>query len=88
MSIDYMLSAFASYNNLKNEDREFITHLKEAYESKLYKHLSFPLIKIILKNYSDIFAHQKSRTGFSLLNFVLKYVRKVKQYSPGPSSLK
>jgi len=82
MSIDYMLSSFASYNNLKNEDREFIINLKEAYESKLYKNISFPLIKIILKNYSDIFAHQKSRTGFSLLNFVLKYVRKVKQHSP------
>jgi glycosyltransferase involved in cell wall biosynthesis len=86
IAIDHMLSSFASYNNLKNEDREFVTNLKEAYKSKLYKNISFPLIKIILKNYSDVFAHQKSRAGFSLLNFVLKYVRKVKQYSPGLSS--
>jgi glycosyltransferase involved in cell wall biosynthesis len=88
IATDYMLSCFALYNNLKNEDREFIINLKDAYESKLSKNISFPLIKIILKNYSDIFAHQKSRTGFPLLNFVLKYVRKVKQYSQGLSSPK
>jgi glycosyltransferase involved in cell wall biosynthesis len=81
IAIEHMLSSFALYTNLKNEDREFIINLKDAYESKLYKNISFPLIKIILKNYSDIFAHQRSRTGISLLNFVLKYVRKIKQHS-------
>lgn len=77
-TIDQMLSAFASYKNLKNEDKIFIVRLRNAYKQGLYQKRAIPLIRLILNNYKELFANQKIRKGLSLLNFARKYARKVK----------
>lgn len=80
-AIDQMLSAFAEYKHFKNDDRLFVTRLRDAYKADLYKYNTIPLTKTILKHYSDLFCYHKKRTGFSLLNFALKYASKVKKYA-------
>jgi glycosyltransferase involved in cell wall biosynthesis len=77
-AIEHMLSAFASYKNLKNEDKIFIVRLRNAYKEGLYQKRGIPIIRMILNNYKELFANQKIRKGLSLLNFARKYARKVK----------
>jgi glycosyltransferase involved in cell wall biosynthesis len=77
-AIAHMLSAFASYKNLTNEDKIFIVRLRNAYKEGLYQKRGIPLIRMILNNYKELFANQKIRKGLSLLNFARKYALKVK----------
>lgn len=78
-AIDQVLSAFSGYKHLKSDDRLFISGLKKAYKADLYSHKPVPLIKTILKHYDDLFCYHKKRTGFSLLNFAVKYAYKIKK---------
>jgi glycosyltransferase involved in cell wall biosynthesis len=80
-TIDQVISAFSEYKHLKNDDRLFVTSLRDAYKADLYKQNIIPLIKTILKHYNHLFCYHKKRTGFSLLNFALKYASKVKEHA-------
>ena len=77
-TIDVMLSAFGAYKNLGSNDKAFIEQLKNAYRLNLSGHNSFPLLRLVLKYYKELFPNQKKRKGLSLLNFAFKYTRKVK----------
>lgn len=77
-TIDTMLSAFAAYKHLNKHDEIFITRLKNAYRLNLSRQGTIPLCRIIYKHYAGLFPYQKKRKGLSLLNFALKYTRKVK----------
>jgi len=80
-AIASMLSAFVWYKHLKEEDKRFITRLKNAYEWAMSNKRTLPLVKMIFDRYPQLFANHKTRKGLSLLNFALKYARKVKRYS-------
>ena len=78
-TIDVMLSAFASYKDLANDDKIFIEELKNAYKLNLSGRNSTYLITIILKYYEELFPNQKRRKRLSLLNFAFKYAKKAKK---------
>ena len=78
-TIENMLSSFATYKELAYCDKVFIEELKNAYILNLSSNKPIPLIKIIFKHYTELFPNGKKRNLFSLLNFALKYARKVKK---------
>ncbi len=71
------LTAFETYSELKSEDREFISSLKNAFQLRLKYPYSIPMVKIIFKNYDILFSESKPRRGISRLNFAMKNSRKV-----------
>jgi hypothetical protein len=72
-----MLSAFIKYEHLSYADNLFIVALKKAFKKNLNRKGSLPLLMIIYKHYAELFPYHKKRKGLSLLNFALKYTRKV-----------
>ncbi|MBC7914363.1 MAG: glycosyltransferase [Pyrinomonadaceae bacterium] len=69
------LNAFLSYKGLKPEDKLFIETLKDSYLKKT-RGFSVNLFRIIMSRYDELFLNKK-RKGLSLLNFALKFSRKI-----------
>lgn len=81
ISIDNMLSAFASYKNLETADSLFIARLRDAWKHNVSGENPLPLIKLIANHYNDLFVNHKSRKGFSRINFAFKYARNTRKYA-------
>lgn len=69
------LKVFLEYPDLKNDEREYISKLYNAFILK-QNNYSAPLFKILLRDYDDLFAHAKARKGFSKLNFAYRSSKK------------
>jgi hypothetical protein len=72
-NITGMLNAFSAYRNIKPEDKVFIEKLEDAYKLKRSASRSQPLMKIVYKNYRELFPNRKPWKSLTKFLFAFKY---------------